>query len=68
MSTRGWNDAAKKDEDKQFQLILYKQFFAEQFNVPVDSIDINFVILKRKIYENAEYVQRFIQEFKPSYL
>ena len=65
-STRGWNDMAKKDEDKQFQLILYKQFFAEQFNVPVDSIDINFVILKRKIYENAEYVQRYIQEFKPA--
>lgn len=65
-STRGWNDAAKKDEDKQFQLILYKQFFAEQFNVPVDTIDINFVILKRKIYENAEYAQRYIQEFRPA--
>ena len=23
-------------------------------------------ILKRKIYENAEYVQRYIQEFKPA--
>lgn len=65
-STRGWNDAAKKDEDKQFQLILYKQFFAEQFNLDVDSIDINFVILKRKIQEDAEYVQRHIQEFKPA--
>jgi hypothetical protein len=65
-STRGWNDMAKKDEDKQFQLILYKQFFAEQFNLDVESIDINFMILKRKINEEAEFVQRHIQEFKPA--
>lgn len=65
-STRGWNDMAKKDEDKQFQLILYKQFFAEQFNIPVENIDINFIILKRKIYEESEYAQRYIQEFKPA--
>ena len=33
-STKGWNDYNKKDEDKQFQLILYKKFFSKQFGVP----------------------------------
>ena len=28
-STRGWSDINKKDEDKQFQLILYKQYFSQ---------------------------------------
>ena len=29
-STRGWREKEKKDENKQFQLILYKHFFSEQ--------------------------------------
>ena len=47
-STKGWNKFAKKDESKQFQLLLYKQFFSEQYNIPLDKIDIEFFILKRK--------------------
>ncbi len=46
-STRGWNDKNKKDEIKQFQLILYKQYFSQIFNVPVDNIEIEFFIVKR---------------------
>jgi hypothetical protein len=38
-STRGWGDKEKKDEIKQYQLILYKKFFAQQFNVPIDNIE-----------------------------
>ena len=48
-STKGWNKFAKKDESKQFQLLLYKQFFSEQYNIPLDKIDIEFFILKRKV-------------------
>ena len=48
-STRGWGDKEKKDEIKQFQISLYKQFFSEQFGVPEDSINVEFFILKRKI-------------------
>jgi hypothetical protein len=65
-STRGWGDKEKKDEIKQFQLILYKKFFSEQFNVPLDNIKIEFIIVKRKIYENSEYNISRIQEFIPS--
>jgi len=65
-STRGWQDKEKKNEDKQFQLILYKKFFAEQHNFPVDNIDIEFFIVKRKLFESEEYVIPRIQLFKPA--
>lgn len=65
-STRGWNDKVKKDEDKQFQLILYKQFFSEQFNIPIESIDIEFFIVKRKVYDHPDYTIPRIQTFTPA--
>ena len=65
-STKGWSKYAKNDEDKQFQLILYKKFFAEQFDVPIENIDIEFFIVKRKIYEDSEFPQKRVQEFSPA--
>lgn len=64
-STRGWNAKAKKDEIKQFQLILYKKYFSEQFGVPIENIDIEFFIVKRKLYENCDFPQKRVQIFKP---
>ena len=64
-STKGWNDYAKKDEEKQFQLILYKKFFSEQFGIPEKNIDIEFFIVRRKVYTGGDYPQKPIQEFKP---
>ena len=65
-STKGWSDYEKKDEIKQFQLILYKYFFAKQFGVDVDKIDIEFFIVKRKLWENSPYPLSRIQEFTPA--
>jgi hypothetical protein len=65
-STRGWGDKEKKDEIKQYQLILYKKFFAQQFNVPIDNIEIEFFIVKRKVWEQSEFPISRIQEFKPA--
>ena len=64
-STNGWNNKAKKDKSKQHQLVLYKKFFAEQYNVPIDDIDIEFFIVKRKLYESQDYVIKRIQQFRP---
>lgn len=50
-STRGWKDKDKKNEDKQFQLLLYKQFFSEQYNIPLSNIEIEFFIVKRKVLD-----------------
>lgn len=64
-STSGWNDYAKKDEAKTAQLILYKEFFARQFNIDVESIEIEFLILKRKIPFDSEFIPKHIQRFTP---
>lgn len=48
-STRGWSAKNKKDEDKQFQLLLYKQFFSEQYGIPLADIEVEFFIVKRKV-------------------
>ena len=64
-STRGWNDKAKKDKSKQHQLVLYKKFFAQQYNIPIDDIDIEFFIVKRKLYESQDFVIKRIQQFRP---
>jgi hypothetical protein len=44
---------------------LYKQYFSQIFNVPVDNIEIEFFIVKRKIWEKSEYPQSRIQTFTP---
>ena len=48
-STKGWNARDKKNEDKQYQLLLYKQFFSEQYGIPLKNIDVEFFIVKRKV-------------------
>lgn len=50
-STRGWRDQDKKNEDKQFQLLLYKQYFSEQYGIPLEKINIEFFIVKRKVMD-----------------
>jgi hypothetical protein len=65
-STRGWSDKEKKDEDKVAQIILYKEYFARQFNIEVDSIEVEFFVVKRKIWEESEYPIPRVQSFKPA--
>jgi len=65
-STKGWNKWAKKDESKQFQLILYKHFFSKQYNIPIENIDIEFFIVRRKIYVDGDYPQKRVQQFYPA--
>lgn len=65
-STKGWSKWAKKDEDKQFQLILYKKFFSETFNIPLEKINIEFFIVKRKLWESEDYIIPRIQRFVPA--
>ena len=63
-STRGWNKWQKSDESKLHQLLLYKVCYAREFAVPLDRIEVEFVILKRKHDPDdpwsGERIQRFI--------
>ena len=64
-STRGWNQSAKKDKLKQYQLVLYKKFFAQQYGVNIDDIDIEFFIVKRKLWESEDFAVKRVQQFRP---
>lgn len=66
-STSGWSTEAKKDDKKIFQLLLYKEFLAKQFNIDVEKIEVKYIIVKRKVPINPEYpaMGRRIQEFIP---
>ena len=65
-STMGWNKWQKKDENKTQQLLLYKQFYAKQYNVPVENIEVEYFIVKRKLYENCDWPQKRIQQWAPA--
>ncbi len=65
-STWGWNKYQKKDKNKTSQLLLYKQFYSKQFNHPIDKINIDYFIVKRKLYTQAQFPQKRIQTFKPA--
>ena len=67
-STKGWNKWAKADDKKKAQLLLYKEFFSKQFNIPLDKIKVEYFIVKRRIPKDAEFaaMQKRVQEFRPT--
>ena len=65
-STRGWSEDAKKDEIKKAQVLLYKHFFSRYFDIPLDKIDVQFFIVRRKLNFESEFPQKRVQIFKPS--
>jgi len=65
-STNSWKDKDKKNENKTQQLVLYKTLFSKQYDIDVNDIDIEFFIVKRKIYENPEFHISRIQQFRPA--
>ena len=65
-STQGWNKWMKKDENKTQQLLLYKQFYAKQYNHPIENIEVEYFIVKRKLWENAQFPQKRVQKFSPA--
>lgn len=65
-STRGWHKNTKADKMKQAQILLYKKFFSEQYEVDVDEIDVEFFIVKRKLLEECDFPQKRIQVFEPA--
>ena len=65
-STRGWNKYMKADKNKTQQLLLYKQFYSKQYNHPVERIEVEYFIVKRKLWENTDFPQKRVQKFVPA--
>ena len=64
-STKGWGPKECKDKTKQYQLVLYKKFFAEQYNVDINDIDIEFFIVRRQLWESSDFPIKRVQQFRP---
>lgn len=67
-STSGWREDQKKNPNLTAQVILYREFFAKQFNVDVEKINVQYFIVKRRVPKDAEFatMQKRVQEFTPS--
>lgn len=67
-STNGWNSYQKEDFTKTSQLVLYKALYSKKNNIPLNKITVEFIILKRKLYDatKVSYEQSRLQIFKPS--
>ena len=65
-STMGWNKYMKADKNKTDQLLLYKQFYGAQHDISLDKIDVEYFIVKRKLYEKVDFPQRRVQTFIPA--
>ena len=67
-STSGWRDKQKKNPNLTAQVVLYKEFFSRQFDIPKEKIDVQFFIVKRRVPADAEFasMQRRVQEFSPN--
>jgi hypothetical protein len=64
-STNGWNKYQKADRTKIDQLLLYKRFYNQMFKVPMTDIEIEFFVVKRKLYEDVAFPQQRIQRISP---
>lgn len=65
-STRGWNKYQKNDKVKTSQMLLYKKFYSEKYDIPLDKIKVEYQILKRKLQENTDYPIPRISKFVPA--
>ena len=64
-SKGSWSDKQKKDKTKHDQLLLYKHYFSKIYDVEISNIEVNFFIVKRKIWEKSEYPQPRVSLFSP---
>ena len=65
-STRGWNKDQKNDEIKTSQMLLYKKFYSDKYDIPLDKIKVEYQILKRKLFEGADFPIPRISKFVPA--
>ena len=54
-STMGWNQYQKADKLKNAQILLYKKYYSELFNIPLTKIKVEYQIMRRKLPEDSPY-------------
>ncbi len=62
----GWGKWQKKNKAKVDQLLIYKRYYSEQYNVPENDISVEFHILRREIWEGCDWPIPRVSRFIPS--
>lgn len=65
-SKSGWDKWKKKDKMRVNQLVSYKSYYADMLDTDPKNIDIEYIILKRKLKETSYFRQSRIQTFSPA--
>lgn len=65
-STRGWSAYQKKDPTKNAQILMYKKLYSDLLGIPQDMIDVEFIILKRKVSETSDFTIPRISRHVPA--
>ena len=65
-STQGWNKYQKADKYKNAQIVLYKKYYSELFNIPLDKIQVEYQILRRKMPEDSPFPIPYISKHIPA--
>jgi hypothetical protein len=65
-STQGWNQYQKADELKNSQILLYKKYYSELFNIPLTKIKVEYQIMRRKLPEDSAFPIPYISKHVPS--
>lgn len=65
-STMGWNQYQKADKMKSAQILLYKKYYSELFNIPLNKIKVEFQIMRRKIPEDSMFPIPYMSKFIPA--
>ena len=65
-STMGWNQYQKADKMKNSQILLYKKYYSELFNISLNKIKVEYQILRRKLPEDSAFPIPYISKHIPS--
>lgn len=65
-STKGWSKYQKMDKVKTSQMLLYKKYYSDLYDIPMDKITVEYHILKRKVGEYNGFPLPRISKFVPA--
>lgn len=54
----GWDARKKGDSITSYQLVLYKYYYATKHNIPLDKIDLHFILLKRTEKNESKRIEK----------
>jgi hypothetical protein len=66
-STMGWNQYQKADKMKNSQILLYKKYYSELFNIPLQKIKVEYQILRRKLPEDSAFPVPHVSKHIPAH-